>query len=102
MLTASVIGCGFGGGLSLDALANSELYELVAACDVSAQRLESAAARFPGIRLFDDADAMLRDAPADVVCVATPAPTHVPVSRAVVERGVRGLLVAAGQRRWRP
>ena len=36
---------------------------------------------------------MLREAPADVVCIATPAPTHVPITRAVIERGVRGLLV---------
>lgn len=93
MLTASVIGCGFGGGLSLDALRHSEDYELVAACDLSADRRAAVAARFPGIRLFDNAGEMLRDAPAGVVCVATPAPTHVPVSRAVVDHDVRGLLV---------
>lgn len=93
MLSASVIGCGFGGGLSLDALAHSQDYELVAACDVGTDRLQAVANRFPGIRLFDDAGGMLREAPADVVCVATPAPTHVPIARAVLERGVSGLLV---------
>lgn len=93
MLTASVIGCGFGGGLSLEALAHSERYELVAACDLSAARREAVASRFPGVRLFDDDTEMLARVPADVVCVATPAPSHVPISRRVIERPVCGLLV---------
>ncbi|MDX1541072.1 MAG: 2Fe-2S iron-sulfur cluster-binding protein, partial [Geminicoccaceae bacterium] len=47
---------------------------LIAACDLSAVRRAAVASRFPGIRLFEHAGEMLRDAPADVVCVATPAP----------------------------
>ena len=36
MLTAAVIGCGHGGGLSLDALHGSDRYQLIAAADPSA------------------------------------------------------------------
>jgi len=93
MLTASVIGCGHGGGLSLDALVNSDEYELVAAADPSADARKNIADRFPNIRRFANFLEMLAECSADVVCVATPAPSHAPVARAVLEHGVRGLLL---------
>jgi predicted dehydrogenase len=93
MLTASVIGCGHGGELSLDALTNSSNYELIGVADPSADARKSVAARFPSLRLFADSRDMLAECSADVVCVATPAPSHAPIAAAVLENGIRGLLL---------
>ncbi len=93
MLSASVIGCGRGGTLSLDALQGSSLYRPVAAADPSKHAQDTVRERLPELRLFDDFREMLAACPADVVCVATPAPTHDPIARDVLEHGVRGLLL---------
>lgn len=93
MLTASVIGCGHGGGLSLDALSNSSKYKLLSAADPSVDARNSVAERFPNIRLFANSRDMLVDCHTDVVCVATPAPSHASVARAALENGLRGLLL---------
>jgi predicted dehydrogenase len=93
MLTASVIGCGYGGGLSLDALANSSDYELIAAADPSAGARKCVADRFPNLRLFADFRDMLAECHTGVVCVATPAPSHPSIALTVLEHGVRGLLL---------
>ncbi len=92
MLSASVIGCGFGGGLSLDGLNNSPDYEILAVADPSAAALEMLG-RFPSARRFSNYRDMLAECPADVVCVATPAPTHASISRDVLRNGVRGMLI---------
>lgn len=93
MLTASVIGCGYGGGLSLDALANSGDYELSAAADPSADTRKRVADCFSDVRLFPDYRDMLAEGKPDVVCVATPAPSHAPIAAAVLEHGPQGLLL---------
>jgi len=93
MLTASVIGCGYGGGLSLDALDDSSDYELIAAADPSADARKSVADRFPNVRLFPDYRDMLAECKPDVVCVATPAPSHAPIAAAVLGHGPKGLLL---------
>lgn len=93
MLTGSVIGCGHGGGLSLEGLRNCRDYELLAAADPSAEARRAVANRFTGIRLFADFREMLAECPTNVVCVATPAPGHAPIGRALLEHGVRGLLL---------
>lgn len=93
MLTASVIGCGHGGGLSLDALSNSNQYKLLSAADPSAGARDSVAERFPNIRLFADCREMMSESPTDIVCVATPAPSHAAITRAVLEHDLRGLLL---------
>ena len=46
-----------------------------------------------GIRLFANFREMLSESPADVVCVASPAPSHAPIALVVLEQGVRGLLL---------
>lgn len=93
MLTASVIGCGYGGGLSLDALADSSDYQLIAAADPSVDTRKRVADRFPNVCLFADYRDMLAECKPDVVCVATPAPSHAPIAAAVLERGPQGLLL---------
>lgn len=93
MLTASVVGCGHGGGLSLAALQRSSRYEPIAAADPSEDARQCVRKRFPGLQLFADFGEMLTACPADVVSVATPAPTHDPIAREVLGHGVRGLLL---------
>ena len=93
MLKAAVIGCGHGGGLSLDALQTSDRYELVAAVDPSETALQDVATRSPGIRLFTDHQDMLAECRPDIVCVATPAPTHAPIGRSALRSGPKGLLL---------
>lgn len=92
-LTAAVIGCGRGGTLSLDALASSGRYDLVAASDPAEVRRRQVQERWPGVRPFADHRALLEAAPVDVVCVATPTPSHAAVVGDLLDRGVRGLLI---------
>lgn len=49
--TASVVGGGTGGKLSLDALVASERFDLVAAADVSETARQALAQRYPGIKI---------------------------------------------------
>ena len=93
MLTAAVIGCGHGGGLSLSALQNSNEFELLAAADLSAAARDDVEGRFPEGRLFADYRDMLADCSTDVVCVATPAPSHASIGREVLSRNPKGLLL---------
>lgn len=93
MLTASVIGCGHGGGLSLDAVSRSNDYALIAAADPSAGASKRVADRFPDLRLFADFRDMLAECRTDVVCVATPAPSHASIAREVLLHNPKGLLL---------
>src|SRR5664280_638928 len=70
-LTASVVGAGAGGRLSMQALARSDRFRLVAAADLRPDALASLAADYPGLRTFTDHHAMFDACPTDVVCVST-------------------------------
>ena len=74
--TASVVGGGMGGKLSLDALQASGRYDLLAAADLRPDVRRALAERYPGIRLYPDHGAMFADCPTDVVCVSTYPPSH--------------------------
>ncbi len=91
--TASVVGCGSGGRLSMAALAASDRYDLVAVCDVDPQALDAAAARHPGVMRFTAHEQMFRTSPTDVVCVSTWAPSHLSITRAALELPLKGILV---------
>ena len=67
--TASVVGAGTGGRLSLNALAASERYKLVAACDMRAEVCRVIEEMYPGIRTFTSHKEMLAECPTEVVCV---------------------------------
>lgn len=91
--TASVVGAGSGGRLSMAALAASPHYELAAVCDVDPRALEAAAALHPGVRLFATHADMFRRCPTDVVCVSTWAPSHASITMAALELPLKGILV---------
>jgi len=76
LLTASVVGCGIGGRLSLEALSISPFFRLVAAADLRPEVRPSLEQAFPGIRTFASHEEMFAHCPTDVVCVSTYAPSH--------------------------
>lgn len=93
MYTASVVGGGAGGTLSMAALAASERFALVAMADLSPQACEAASTRFTGIQTFTDHREMFAKAPTDVVCVATWPPSHLEVTQDALGLPLRGILV---------
>jgi len=92
-LTASVVGAGGGGKLSMTALVESERYELLAAADVNPAACEALAGQFPGIRTFPGHREMFAACPTDVVCVSTWAPSHEQIALDALKMGLKGILV---------
>jgi predicted dehydrogenase len=91
--TAAVVGAGTGGRLSLDALAASDRYDLLAVADIHPQARQSAAERYPGARVYADHTEMLARCPTDIVCVSTWPPSHLEVVLDALKLdGLRGLL----------
>ena len=91
--SASVVGGGSGGRLSLNALRSSERFEPVAVADVSAAAREALAKDYPGIEVFETHEAMFAAKPTDIVCVSTWAPSHRAVTEAALELPLAGILV---------
>jgi predicted dehydrogenase len=92
-LTASVVGGGAGGQLSMTALRDSDRFELVAAADLKPEVCQALAARFPGIRTFTSHEEMFATCPTEVVCVSTYPPTHEPIARDALQLPLKGILV---------
>ena len=94
VLTASVVGCGIGGRLSLEALSSSPQFRLVAATDLRPEVQKSLEWDFPGLKTFGSHIKMLADCPTDVVCVSTYAPSHESIVLDALEvTSLRGILV---------
>ena len=81
-LTASVVGGGMGGTLSMRALVASERFQLAAAADVRPEVCEALKEEFPGIRTFASHTEMFAATPTDIVCVAGVSNAAVPSARA--------------------
>lgn len=92
-LTASVVGCGGGGRLSMKALAASSRFALVAAADLKPEARRSVEEAFPGIRTFAGHQEMFAACPTDVVCVSTFPPSHEPVTLDALKLPLKGILV---------
>jgi predicted dehydrogenase len=93
-LTASVIGCGLGGRLSLQALASSPHFRLMAAADLRPEIQQSLGNDFPGVRVFSSHEEMFAHCPTDVVCVSTYAPSHERIVLDALELpALKGILV---------
>jgi predicted dehydrogenase len=92
-LTASVIGGGTGGHLSLRALARSERFDLVAATDLRPEVCAQLEQEFPGLRTFSRHEDMFKECPTDVVCVSTYPPSHEEITLAALELPLKGILV---------
>src|SRR3712207_2284128 len=92
-LTASVVGGGVGGRLSLQALAASDRYQLVAATDLRRDVLAGLERALPGLRTFPDPQEMFAACPADIVCVSLFPPSHEEIALAALELPLQGILV---------
>src|SRR5215212_7686496 len=73
-LNIGVIGVAGRGGENLAAVATTE--NIVALCDVDDQRLNAAAQKFPGAKLYHDFRRLIDQRDIDAVVVATPDHTH--------------------------
>lgn len=82
-LRTAVIGLGVGEAHA-EAYAAHPQCDLVVVCELSAEKLERAARRFPGVRTTDDAGAVLADPTIDLVSIASFDDAH-------FEQAVRGL-----------
>lgn len=58
-----------------------------AVCDTDAARLEAAQADFPGIGVYPDAGALLRDGGVDLITLVTPHDTHAPLAIQALNAG---------------
>lgn len=90
--TASVVGGGSGGRLSLNALVASERFRLVAAADISERARAELAERYPGVRLYASHAEMFAESPTEVVCVSTWPPSHRQVALDALATHPLGLL----------
>ncbi len=93
ILTASVVGGGWGGTLNMSGLANSDRFELVAATDIKPEVCRVLEEQYPGIRTFTDYQEMFAICPTDVVCVATYAPSHEAIAIDALELPLKGICV---------
>jgi len=91
--TAVVIGGGVGGKLSAAALAASDRFELVALADLRTEVRAECAVRYPGIATYATHQELFARHAADVVCVATYPPTHLPITLDALGLPLAGLLV---------
>jgi len=91
--TGSVVGGGSGGRLSMDALAASQRFELVAAADIHPGVCRTLEREYPGVRTFTNHQEMFTACPTDVVCVSTWPPSHEEVTLAALELDLKGILV---------
>ncbi len=67
--------------------------ELVAACDLSAERRAAFAAKRPHVAVYAAAQQMLELARPDIVAIATPHATHAELIELCAAGGVRGLII---------
>ena len=92
-LTASVVGAGAGGKLSMTALHNSDRFELVAIADINPEVRDAVKWQFGSIMTFPSHTQMFAVCPTDVVCVSTWPPTHESVAMDALQLPLRGILV---------
>lgn len=91
--TASVVGGGHGGKLSMGALSASERFELKAAADLRPEVREQLELEFPGIRTFATHKEMFEQCPTEIVCVSTFPPSHEEVTMDALKLSIKGILV---------
>jgi predicted dehydrogenase len=71
-----VIGLGYWGPNLARNLQESPDANLIALCDVSAERLQRTGRRYPGVRCYEHVEMILADPEVDAVAIATPVSTH--------------------------
>ena len=91
-LRVGVIGCGTMGRVHFEAYARlGDSVDVVALCDLDAERLAAASRRWPGARVSGDYRTLLEPADLDFVSVCTMPDTHCEVTVAALEAGAHVL-----------
>jgi len=72
-------------------LRNPDRFELVAICDLDADRLKAVATQHGVAATYSDADAMLSDTKPDVFCFATQPATRLPLVELGIRHGVKAI-----------
>lgn len=90
---ASVIGCGYGGRLSIEGLLVSDRYEIVAVSDLNPKAIDEVKKECPAIQTFADHKQMFEKRPTDIVCVSTWAPSHKEITLDALQLPLTGILV---------
>ncbi|MGA8657286.1 MAG: Gfo/Idh/MocA family oxidoreductase [Chthoniobacterales bacterium] len=91
--TASIVGGGTGGRLSLAALAASQYYEPVALADLRPEVCRALQKTYPALKTFADFREMFRACPTDLVCVSTYPPSHEEVTLEALKLPLKAILV---------
>jgi predicted dehydrogenase len=82
-----VVGLGYWGPNLARNLQERPEAELVALCDLSAERLEKVGRRYPAARQYQSLEALLSDSDVEAVAVATPVSSHHHVTTSVLRAG---------------
>lgn len=91
--SASVVGGGGGGRLSLTGLSLSDRFQVVAAADLRPETCEELKKLYPGIRTFTSHQEMFKTCPTEVVCVSTFPTSHRDVTLDALKLPLKGILV---------
>lgn len=75
-LKTGVVGCGKVGDFHAKAFATLPQSAFTAVCDHDIERARAFAARYPGVKPYDDVETMIRAEKLDMVSVCTPHPLH--------------------------
>ena len=87
MLKGVTVGCGFFSRIQMDSWKRVEGAEIVAACDLDADRLQSFTSDF-GLKGYSDADEMLDAEKPDFLDIATRPAGHLPLGKKAAQRGI--------------
>jgi predicted dehydrogenase len=87
MIRVGIIGYGYWGPNLVRNFSEAAGVTVQAICDLSASRLERAAARYPAVRMTTDANAVLTDPAVDAVAIATPVSTHFDLAMRALAEG---------------
>ena len=90
--SASVIGGGMGGKLSMNAIVASPRLRLAAVADLRADVRKQLHELNPNIKLYASHRELLADCPTEVVCVSTFPPSHREVVLDALELNLAGIL----------
>ena len=91
-LRTAIIGTGGIAQIHIESIeANEDLIELKALCDVDPEHLKTFAERAPHARSYTSLSELLANEDLDIVQIATPPATHVPLSIQAMEAGVNVL-----------
>ena len=87
MINIGLIGYGYWGPNLARNFHQNPFLELTAISDFSSKRLKKASRFYPGVRMVNDADVVIKDKGIDVVAIATPVSTHFDLAKKAILEG---------------